>query len=145
LERPFISILLTSIFLVVGILLLFLATITLTAPPTKLEAVLAVLTTAATGIAYIAVAYGLYKMAAWGWALALAISALNLFSLIYYGGVGGTFLYAALIVLLLIASKHYIKKSPIKPTPSPAPVPTTPLAVALIENPKTAKFVRRRS
>ena len=143
-ETPFLVLLLTVVFLALGAFGILTALMFVTSELAE-ETLYMVLMTAAVGVAYMVVAYGLYRGFRWGWYLAVATVALSLIGNWYYGTYYGMAVNAVLFILLLLTAKHYgvpIFGKPARPA-TPAPLPSKPITLAYAE-PKKKKFVRRK-
>lgn len=146
-EKPFLVLLLTVVFVALGVLGLLLTLMLATVPLTE-EMQLTVMVSAAVSIGYLVAAYGLYKGYRWGWILAAAFTVLNIVGNIFYGTYLALLIDAMLFVLLLLTAKHYgipFFGKPTKPA-TPAPPPSAPVAAAfMFMEPRSSKrFVRKK-
>jgi len=146
-EKPFLAVLLTVVFLALGVMGLLSVMLYIGVELTE-EMQLMLLLTAVLGVGYIVAGYGLYQRATWGWVLAAAFTVLNLIGNILYESYLAITVDAIIMVLLLLTAKHYgitflakpaktVKPSTIVPPPS-APV------AAFVEPKKEKRFVRRK-
>jgi len=143
-EVPFLVLLLTVVFIALGVFGILTALMFVTSELTD-ETLYMVLLSAMVGAGYLVVAYGLYKGFRWGWYLALAVVALSLVGNWFYGSYYAMAVNAVLFILLLLTAKHYgvsIFGKPAKPA-TPTPLPSKPITLAYAE-PKKKKFVRRK-
>jgi len=144
-EKPFLVVLLTIVFVALGVLGILYAMLFLGVELSP-EMQLMVLLTAILGVGYLVAGYGLYKGARWGWFLAAAFTILNFVGNFLYGTYLALITDAALLVLLLLTAKHYgihVLGKPARPS-SPVPAPTKPVATAFTIPKKEKRFVRRK-
>jgi len=143
-EKPFLVVLVTVVFLAMGVLGVLLS-LTILAAPVDEEVRLASTASLVISLGYIVVGYGLYKGYRWGWVLAFAITVLNAASNMYYANYGPLLIDAVLIVLLLLTARHYNIPIPVfgRPTAA-APSPARPIASAFVVPKNEKRFVRKK-
>jgi len=144
-EKPFLIVLLTVVFVALGMLGL-LSTMLFIGVELTEEMQLTLLLVAVLSIGYLVAGYGLYKGATWGWVLAVAFTVLNLVGNILYETYIAVMIDAAILVLLLLTAKHYgitLFGKPTKPA-TPAPPPSVPIAAAFTIPRNEKRFVRRK-
>lgn len=144
-EKPFLVVLLTIVFVALGVLGILSAMLFVGTELTE-EMQTMVLLTAVLGIGYLVAGYGLYRGAKWGWILATAFTVLSLVGNYLYASYLAVMIDAAILVLLLLTAKHYgitLFGKPTKPA-TPAPPPSAPIAAAFTIPKNEKRFVRRK-
>ena len=144
-EKPFLVVLLTIVFVALGVLGILSAMLFVGIELTP-EMQTMVLLTAVLGIGYLVAGYGLYRGAKWGWILATAFTVLSLVGNYLYASYLAVMIDAAILVLLLLTAKYYgitLFGKPTKPA-TPAPPPSAPIAAAFALPKNEKRFVRRK-
>ncbi|RLF08487.1 MAG: hypothetical protein DRJ60_00050 [Thermoprotei archaeon] len=146
-EKPFLVVLLTAVFVALGVLGILSAMLFLGIGLTE-EMQTVVLLTAVLGIGYLVAGYGLYREARWGWLLATAFTVLSLVGNYLYASYLAVMIDATILVLLLLTAKHYgipLFGKPSQPaSASPVPPPSAPIAVAFAIPKEEKRFVKRK-
>lgn len=144
-EKPFLAVLLTVVFVALGVLGILSAALFLGTELTE-EMRTEVLLTAVLGVGYLLAGYGLYRGAGWGWVLATAFTMLSFVGNYYCSNYLALVVDATILVLLLLTARHYgiafFGKSA-KPA-TPAPPPSAPIAAAFTIPRNEKRFVRRK-
>jgi len=144
-EKPFLVVLLTTVFVALGVLGILSAALFLGTELTE-EMQAEVLLTAVLGMGYLVAGYGLYRGAKWGWFLATAFTVLSLVGNYLYESYLAVMIDAAILVLLLLTARYYgitFFGKPTKPA-TPAPPPSAPIAAAFAIPRNEKRFVRRK-
>lgn len=145
-EKPFLVLLLTVVFVALGVLGLLLSLTVLSAQPLPEDAELRLAVSMLLSAGYLVTAYGLYRGARWGWVLATGFTLLDLAGNLLYGTYLALLVDALLLVLLLLTAKHYgvaIFARPSRPA-TPTPPPSIPVAAAFTVPRSGKRFVRRK-
>jgi len=144
-EKNFLVILLTTVFIALGVLGILSAMLFIGTELTE-EMQVKILLTTVLGIGYLVAGYGLYRGNKWAWFLATAFAVLGLVGNILYASYLAVMVDAAILVLLLLTAKYYgipLFGKPTKPV-TPAPPPSAPIAAAFAIPKKEKRFVRRK-
>lgn len=143
-EKPFLVILLTIVFVALGVLGILSAMLFVGTELTE-EMQTMVLLTAILGIGYLVAGYGLYRGTSWGWILAAAFTVLSLVGNYLYANYLALIIDVAILVLLLLTAKYYGIAFFGKAKPStPTPPPSAPIAAAFTIPRNEKRFVRRK-
>jgi hypothetical protein len=99
----FLKLLLTVLFVAMGVLGLMLTLVVYYEATWTLEAVLTVM----LSLGMIVAGYGLYAGAKWGWLLAVAFTVLNIVASYIGSNTFALALHAAILIMLLVVAKQY--------------------------------------
>jgi len=146
-EKPFLVVLVTVVFIALGVMGLLSATLYISVLGELTEEEIATLLLAVVmGFGYLVAGYGLYKGEKWGWYLGTAFTVLNIFGNIYFGTYLAITVDAIILLLLLLTAKHYgitIFGRPARPA-TPVPPPATPIVSAFGIPKEEKRFVKKK-
>jgi hypothetical protein len=134
----FLRLLLTVLFIAMGVLELLLTLVyAYGAPALTLETILTIM----LSIGFIIAGYGLYTGAKWGLILAVLFTILNIVGSYVLGNTYALVLYIAILAMLLLSAKQQAKP----PTAlAPGAPPATIAASIFINEKEEGKFVKRK-
>jgi len=127
----FLRLLLTVLFIAMGVVGLMLTLVVYYSATWTLEAVLTVM----LSLGMILAGYGLYAGAKWGWLLAVAFTVLNIVASYIESNTFALALHAAVLIMLLAVAKQYA---------IPIPVART-LKATIYVNEREGEFVKRKN